>query len=490
MNITNLIKRIKKFGIFETIILILFTIIVLLLAVTHECYQEEAQSWLIARDLNPIQVIQQLKYEGHSFLWFFILMPFAKIGLPMQTQNIITAIIAILGAYRVLKSAPFSKVGKLLILFSGGMIYFYSAIARPYALAVLILYEIASMYSERKLHPYKYSILLAILAQTHLVMLPVVFWLTVFFWGHELFQKDCSKEYRKTLLKSFSIVAVSMIIFLIICVFTLFNCDIIKKEPDVTKTFIEKITTRVQDEITVTTAQLIGTPMVKRYYKYIIAIPFLLCVIGSKKNFKFAIIFWSQVLFSFCVHAFGWKTIVLRVYMVIYMLIFWMWLYKSEYKKNNVWLQVAFILFLVITTVPSYKIAIQDVFGNYSNGRDTAEFIENNIEKGACFICTENETHQSVIGYLPKDEYKFFQMSSQSYFTYITWNKEWNSYADDKTLEDTINKLKNEYDNLYLICIYPMEYEGTDFVYSTKEDIINNIYNQNGREEYYIYKAR
>lgn len=480
----KIINKIKDFGVFETIVLIIFTILMFILVITHECYQEEAQSWLMARDLNPIQLIQQLKYEGHSFLWYYILMPFAKMGFPMKTQNFITAIMAIAGVYLILKKSPFSKAEKLLMVFSGGMIYFYGVIARPYALAVLILYAIAAMYSQRKEHPYKYAILLAILGQTHLIMVPVVVMLAIFFWGSELIKKETTKEEKIELLKSLSIVVVSLIMFFIICIFTVQNCAIIRPK----ETNLTGIWKKIRDQVTVTTSYLIGSDNVKTYHICIVAIAIVMCIIGSIKNTKLALVFWAQVIFTFLVHAFVWNTISLRVYMVIYMLIFWMWLYKNEYKKDNKWLQIAFIIFFLITAVPSYSIAIQDIFYNYSDGENAAKYIENNIEEGACFVCVDNETQQSIIGHLPKDKYKFYQVSSQSYFTYMTWSSEWNRFTTYGDAEDIIKKFKNDYENLYVISLYFIGGTDMKLVYTPDEKIINHMYNQNGREKYYIYK--
>lgn len=99
----KIIDKIKKFGIIETIVISIYIIIVLVIAINHECYEDEAQSWLIARDLNFIEIIQQMKYEGHSFLWYFIIAPFAKLGFPVGMQNYISCCFAIITVYLILK---------------------------------------------------------------------------------------------------------------------------------------------------------------------------------------------------------------------------------------------------------------------------------------------------------------------------------------------------------------------------------------------------
>lgn len=493
MMINNIKEKIKKFGITETIVLIIYIIIVLFLATTHECYQEEAQSWLIARDLNIVEIIQQLKYEGHSFLWYYILMPFAKLGFPMQTQNYISAIFAIATIFLILKKAPFGKILKILITFSGGMIYFYSVIARPYCLIPLLLVCIAITYKKRREHPYIYAIFLALLAHTHLVMLPTVIMLTIFFWGEELIikRKEKTKEEKKKLLKSLLIVSLSIIIFLLICVQAVFNCEIVNnlsKIKNIGKANIE-VFQLIKDAITVTSANLYGKNIVPVYYKIVLAIPFVLCLIATKNSIRQASVFWTQCIFTLLIHAFFWRVMPVRLYIVIYTLMFWIWIYNEENNKKNHLLQVALIILIIITALPVYKLAYQDIIGNYSTGKMTAQYIQENIEEGTCFICTENETYQSIIGYLKKDSYKFYMLNSQDYITYITWNEEWNTKSNIGQLQETISNLKEKYNNVYILSLFSNNNENIELIYNTKNQIINSIYNQNGMENYYIYKV-
>ena len=100
----KIIDKIKKFGIIETIVFLLYIVCVLVIVSTHECYEDETQSWLIARDLNPLEIINQMKYEGHSFLWYFILVPFAKLGFPVGIQKYISCAFAIATVFLILKT--------------------------------------------------------------------------------------------------------------------------------------------------------------------------------------------------------------------------------------------------------------------------------------------------------------------------------------------------------------------------------------------------
>ena len=185
----EIIEKIQKFGIVETIAFVIYIVLVLVIATNHEYYEDETQSWLIARDLNFVQIINQMKYEGHSFLWYFILAPFAKLGISVEFQNYISCFFAIGTVYLILKKSPFNKFTKVLLTFSGGMIYFYSVLARPYCMIPFLLACIAVVYKNKKEHQYIYAILIALLANTHLIMLPTATLLMVMFWGEELILK-------------------------------------------------------------------------------------------------------------------------------------------------------------------------------------------------------------------------------------------------------------------------------------------------------------
>ena len=62
------------------LIMTIYALSSFLLLVFHESWRDEAQAWLIARDLNFFEIIKQLKYEGHFLLWFVILMKQLKLS--------------------------------------------------------------------------------------------------------------------------------------------------------------------------------------------------------------------------------------------------------------------------------------------------------------------------------------------------------------------------------------------------------------------------
>ena len=72
---------------------IAYAIVSLIGVITHESWSDEAQAWLIARDLGIFDIVKQMRYEGHSCLWHLVLFPFAQLGFPYETINLNKALL-------------------------------------------------------------------------------------------------------------------------------------------------------------------------------------------------------------------------------------------------------------------------------------------------------------------------------------------------------------------------------------------------------------
>ena len=137
----------------------------------------------------------------------------------------------------------------------------------------------------------------------------------------------------------------------------------------------------------------------------------------------------------------------------------------------------------------TYKVVYQDLFGNFSTGKMTAEYIKGNIPEGSCFICANQELHQSVAAYLNKDEYKFYLPNINDFVTYITWDEDWNTPISDEDVSKSIDKLKQEYKNLYVLNIMPTKIYGNyvvEEIFESEGKLLNSYYNRT--EIFYIFK--
>ena len=73
----------------------------------HEMWRDEIQAWLLARDsLSPLELLHNIRYEGHPGLWHLILWPIAQCtGNPIGMQ-VAHVLIAGASALILLRRAP------------------------------------------------------------------------------------------------------------------------------------------------------------------------------------------------------------------------------------------------------------------------------------------------------------------------------------------------------------------------------------------------
>lgn len=161
-------KRLSKELKFSLILTGIFVLFSAVLLPEHEPWADEAHVWLVARDLSPLQIIQQMSFDGTPALWDFVVFPFAHFGAPYIWMQIIHLVIAAIAVFVFVRYAPFSKLFKILLIFSYWISHEYSIISRNYAITLLALFGVAALYKNRLEKPLLYSFIVAILANTSL----------------------------------------------------------------------------------------------------------------------------------------------------------------------------------------------------------------------------------------------------------------------------------------------------------------------------------
>jgi hypothetical protein len=151
---------------FVVAVLLLHVALGAVLAVHHEAWRDEGETWLFARDAAPGEFWGRLGYRGTPALWEVTLMPFARTGFPFQTAAVVHQIVAAAAALVLLRFAPFSRLIKVLLLFSYLLGYEYLAITRNYAPLVLLLFVLAWLDRDERDRPIAWGITLGLLANT------------------------------------------------------------------------------------------------------------------------------------------------------------------------------------------------------------------------------------------------------------------------------------------------------------------------------------
>lgn len=171
----------KKRNLINFIVLAIFIFLCLFLSLFHESWRDELQAWNMAKELSPAGLIAQMKYEGHPALWHFILMPFAKAGLPCDVIKLISTAFMSAAVALLLWRSPMPIIIKLLAVFGCAFWYDYAVIARSYSIIPLIMFLLADTYRQRAEKPLRYGLCLAALVQTHVIMIFFAGFLSLFF---------------------------------------------------------------------------------------------------------------------------------------------------------------------------------------------------------------------------------------------------------------------------------------------------------------------
>ncbi len=131
----------------------------------HEPWFDEAQSWLMARDLGWFQLMfHQIRYEGTPGLWVSVLLIANTIHLPYAALGVIGGICAVAGMFVFLRYAPFPLPIKILFPFSFFAAYQYAVVARSYTLIPLLAFLAAHLYQTAEKDTLKFAVVLALLA--------------------------------------------------------------------------------------------------------------------------------------------------------------------------------------------------------------------------------------------------------------------------------------------------------------------------------------
>ncbi len=154
------------------IVLAVWTLITVLRLVFHQPWYDEAHAYMMAQQLSLIDIIAQMKYEGHTFLWYLLMMPFAKADLwypyPMLILNWMFIFFAMIIFW---KKAPFYPITKIIISFSYPFLAQLPVVARCYSIGVLFMFILVDLYGAKLKRPIIYSTCLIICANTSVMAL-------------------------------------------------------------------------------------------------------------------------------------------------------------------------------------------------------------------------------------------------------------------------------------------------------------------------------
>ncbi len=473
-----------------------YAIVTLVILLFHEPWRDEAQAWLIARDLNITELIAQMKYEGHFLIWYLILMPFAKLGFPYITNNIISWLITVISAWLMLKKAPFKKWKTALFIFTFPMIYLFPVISRTYCLIPLAITLMAIFYKDRKTKPIRYILSIALLANTHVIMLGMVGILLLEFYIEQFkARKTNTKEENKRILQSLVII----VILLLLSAIPLVGCLTTNKDVGIQNTIYNRLINIIiiepNDMINGIYPILTKNAYNKITINVLIVIIILFEIINHKIDFleMFLIILWQYIIYAFI-----YSTSYQRAGTVVFIAFFFMWVrkYKTYKKKKDIGDKIEntiLIMLTIIDIIAGIIFVRYEILYNYSSAYQVAEVINSKLEKGSIMVTGNQPEFCSAIIPYTKDT-KFYYIVGDRYFSFSTWDDATFEQLDENFLE----KLKEKFgtsENLYYIFSKHKLNKASD------EKIVKKLLEDNklekvfetepcffAREEYIVYK--
>ncbi|HIS89428.1 TPA: hypothetical protein IAA87_08400 [Candidatus Avigastranaerophilus faecigallinarum] len=412
------IKQFILFNKFNLLLLILWLIVVLFTMFHHEIWRDEAQAWCIVRDLNFIEIFRSARTEGHPFLWYLILYPFAKLGFPVEIMQVISLFFVFISISFLLFKSPFNKFEKSIICFSAGMLYYLPVVARNYSMIPIFLFLLAYFYPNRNKHPFLYILIIILLSQTHVYMLGVCAILSCLF----IFESIKNKIVPNIK---------SLVILLVYFLFVFFVFIDTPSENYALVPGVNNIIPFNQLVILISTVFVfplmnILVPLQKYsdFISLVSLIPFLFLITYCffKSDKKIFLIFSFSVGFMLFVFTKVYFNGILyqKSFLIFLIVLFCYWLYKQENKQVSKLLAFSFNWLFIISMIISPIVISQEIKYNFSGGKEIAQYIKNNLEEEDVFIAIGNPyLFSPICAYLPNK--KFYNTLSSNYISYYSY---------------------------------------------------------------------
>ena len=403
----------KKRTLLAILLIAVYAVINGILLYFHEPWRDEAQAWLIARDLTFWEIPSLMSYEGHPCLWHWILYPFAHIGLPYITINIVSFVITLAATAFMVWKAPFPIWVKALFALSPCLTYFYPVIARSYCLIPPILFALAYLYPTRKEHPCRYTIFIALLVHTHVIMEMMALMLGVLLLIEYARDTYKTRNYRK---------AAHYFIALLIPLASAIILLYILRDVENASAF-----------------KGVSFPGIRPFLicllkmSAVAGVGIFLVVIAAVKRTATTYTAVLVAAVSICFQAWIYVSVygaITQRYLTATLIIMWaFWITQDERNDEPTGISenkyvikatrlcnivLALFFFALIITLQS-KI-YHDLIEPYSNSKDAAKFIKTNIKGDAVFLMYKSFKPVAMLPYLDKEKFVFHSATEGIFF--------------------------------------------------------------------------
>jgi len=393
-----------------------FIILTTIGVIYHETWYDEAQAWLIAQDLSFFEMLKYMRYEGHMFLWYTMIMPFAKLGMTFPYPIQIINLLMIWGAVYVLwKKAPLNPLIKALITFSTPIAYQYAVVARSYAVGILLLFLLAALFKKKLQHPYIYAILIFFCANNNaLTLFGATAFGLLFFWDYVTTKKDFYKSKEFYILCTIALFCVFMIGYQLI------GAD---KQSEYLE--LTRIVTNKNRFLLWNICYALVNCETKNLFIPVVMTYLILATLTFKyeKKSLFFLGFTSLSLYLLHYNFYlgqKWHYYFFYIYFVIAL-----WLYKENVKEKSPYYPLLITFFIVVSYIQiqnTISYYTNDIDQKYSATKELAQVINQNEEVKQGNIVIFFELAHGLIPYLRQYNIKAYDLYSKKEASFHNYN--------------------------------------------------------------------
>jgi hypothetical protein len=415
----------------------------------HEPWRDEAHGWTKAREYSVTTLITEAKEEGTPVLWFLIVKPLVKIGLPYISMNLLHGMLAITTVGLLLFFGKIPLPIKILFIVSYYMAYEYAVIARNYVLTALLVFLIAFFYRCRFEKPIIFGILVALLFQTNTLSLGPAIAVMLMFGMEIILRKKLQIRY---------IIALSIMAFTgIATIMMLYNPVKINNYPVISINYI-------LNEIIAILSNLVfpRLPILTNYFYNSPALTIIGLTLAAVLFISFmVVIFRNLQILLMVVLSYGWLFYVNVIVhqgsfrhhglALVYLIFFW-WIFNVENtgllrfqvvaKKIFTW---AFGLILVILLHFTLYIYYQDETSNFSGAKDMAIYIKNHNLTTVKTVAYIGSYTEAILPYFMNKQFWYPEFKAIGFFNMS--DAKYNRLVSNLAWPEVYSRIQHAYPN-------------------------------------------
>jgi len=403
-------------------IFILYAGLGLVLLYYHEPWRDEAQAWLLARDLSVFELKLQMPYEGTPMLWHLLIMPFAKFNFPYWSMRVLHYIIALFIVYLFLYKSPFPIWLKTLYVFSFLMLFDYCVVARNYNISLLLLFILAILWETRTKYPLRCLVVVALLFNTNVHSFGLAFAImAVCVW--EIYRSDTPRR-KKAFLISVPILGMLLLFYQIIGAsdnmhYGLFQYSFLGAP----------IVTLIGGFTSLYTLPSFVNVFVLALILMMLSVFFF--DLYREKNLAVLFIFVFSYIWLFYVFSFKYLGGFRHHVFFLNTLIFCLWIAGKNLEKWNKDVVLFLLAFFLLLSVARAGVTYtQEVVLPFSCSREVANFIKRNEMENEIIVAYHSSWGSSVLPYF--SDLEFWYPDVEDFGTFVTWNE---TYAANQDLD-------------------------------------------------------